>query len=167
MAIRQATVADIDAMHAVRTGVRENRLTEPGRVTDRDYCTRLEVDGRGWVCEVDGEVVGFGIVDLARRNIWALFVAPGFERRGIGSALLTAMIDWAFAQGKEPLWLTTAPNTRAARFYCDAGWRQTGVDERGELRFELALAADANRRMTRGQEAVSDHLLAVIDPDRA
>lgn len=87
---------------------------------------------------------GFGVLDLTRRNVWALFVTPEFEGRGIGSALLTNMVELAFREGNAPVWLTTMPNTRAERFYRSAGWRQTGVTERGELRFELALPPSAD-----------------------
>jgi GNAT superfamily N-acetyltransferase len=41
----------------------------------------------------------------AHRNIWALFVAPGFEGQGIGRGLLDVMVTWLFAQGRDPVWL--------------------------------------------------------------
>jgi len=49
--------------------------------------------GKGWVCKVDGEVVGFAIVDLKEHNIWALFLRPEFEGMGIGKELHRLMID--------------------------------------------------------------------------
>src|SRR5687768_16166141 len=100
---------DIAPMHAVRLAVRENRLDDPARVTEADYRVMLEEKGRGWVYESDGEILGFGIVDLVERNIWALFVAPPHEGKGIGSALLKAMVLCAFEKGSDPLWLTTTP----------------------------------------------------------
>lgn len=137
MPLRLATTADIDAMHTVRMAVRENRLTDPARVTADDYRRMIEELGRGWVYESGEGILGFGILDLSERSIWALFVDPRSERQGIGSALLHAMVEHAFEAGREPLWLTTTPGTRAERFYRQAGWRDTGVDDRGELRFEL------------------------------
>ena len=136
MLIRPATIADIPAMHAVRLAVRENVLSDPARVQERDYRTRLDGRGRGWVCEVNGEVVGFGIADQASRNIWALFVHPDFERRGIGRRLLRQMIEWLAGQPGGPVWLTTAPETRAAGLYRQAGWREAGRTDEGEIRFE-------------------------------
>ena len=94
MGLRLATSADIESMHRLRLAVRENRLTDPARVQPEDYRRMLETQGRGWLYEVDGQVAGFGIADGARRNIWALFVAPGMERRGIGRSLLDAMVEW-------------------------------------------------------------------------
>ncbi len=82
-------------------------------------------------------MVGFAIADQTRRNIWALFVAPEFERRNIGRALLGVMVDWLFQVGPEPIWLTTEPGTRAERFYAAAGWRSVGTEASGEVRFEF------------------------------
>jgi GNAT superfamily N-acetyltransferase len=132
-----ATLADIDAMHKVRLSVLENTLTDPGSIGPGQYQAMLQERGRGWVYEVEGTIVGFAIADHSRRNIWALFVAPGFQRRGIGRALHDAMVTWLFEKSREPLWLTTGPNTRAEQFYETAGWRRTGVEATSELRLEL------------------------------
>jgi GNAT superfamily N-acetyltransferase len=138
--IRTATEADIEPMHVVRCAVRENRLSRPDRITRDDYRAMLERDGRGWVAEVDGRVVGFAIADLCRFNVWALFIDPEHERRGIGRALHDAMMEWFLAQpGVERVWLTTAPGTRAESLYRRAGWSDRGLDVGGEIRFEFAL----------------------------
>jgi GNAT superfamily N-acetyltransferase len=138
--LRIATSADIEAMHRVRLAVRENRLADPSRVTPDHYRAMLEHRGRGWVYEDSSApeaLAGFGIADNTARNIWALFVQPGYEGRGIGRALHDAMVEWLFAVGDTPIWLTTDPNTRAARFYVAAGWVPDAAPVRGELRFVL------------------------------
>ena len=135
--VRVATLADIESMHRIRMAVQENRLRDPSRVQYDDYRRMLETDGRGWVCEERGVLVGFSVADQVRRNIWALFVAPGHERRDIGRALLDAMVEWLFQVGSEPIWLTTEPGTRAERFYAAAGWRSIGAEPNGEVRFEF------------------------------
>jgi GNAT superfamily N-acetyltransferase len=137
MALRLATRGDIAAMHQLRLSVLENNLSDPGRVVLQDYVSMIEEHGRGWVYEVDGAIVGFAVGNDRRRNIWALFVAPGFEGRGIGRALHDTMVTWLFERSREPLWLTTEPNTRAERFYVAAGWQRKGIETNGELRFEL------------------------------
>ena len=143
MPVRPATVHDIDAMHAVRVAVRENALSDENRVRPEHYRTMLQELGRGWVHEESHEIVAFGIADQAHRNIWALFVAPGFERQGVGRELLEVMVKWLFEQSREPpLWLTTGRNTRAERFYHAAGWRAAGRAADDEIRFELS-AGDA------------------------
>ena len=148
MPIRLATVHDIDSMHAVRLAVRENALSNENLVRPEHYRAMLQESGRGWVYEESDKVVAFGIADQAHRNIWALFVAPGFEGQGIGSELLEVMVKWLFEQSREPVWLTTGRNTRAEHFYSAAGWRAVGSAADGEIRFELS-AGDSPGTVTR------------------
>lgn len=138
MPLRLATLDDIDAMHAVRVAVRENALSDVNRVRPEHYRTMLQECGRGWVHEESHNVVAFGIADRVHRNIWALFVAPGFEGQGRGRELLAVMVKWLFEQSGEPLWLTTGRNTRAEDFYRAAGWRAMSSAADGEIRFELS-----------------------------
>jgi GNAT superfamily N-acetyltransferase len=51
------------------------------------------VRGKGWVCEINNEIVGFSIADLKGNNIWALFLRPEFEKLGIGKRLHDIMLD--------------------------------------------------------------------------
>lgn len=115
----------------------ENRLSIPTSVTADDCATYLTERGKGWVCEINTEIVGFSIVDLQDHNIWALFLKPEFEKRGIGRQLHDTMLDWYFSQAKINVWLGTSPNTRAEAFYRKAGWTYIGVHEDGEIKFEM------------------------------
>jgi GNAT superfamily N-acetyltransferase len=133
--LRQAVASDIPGMHRVRMAVKENRLVSTV-ITESDYKPAIESTGRGWVVEIDGQIVGFAIGNRTNGNIWALFVDPSHERKGYGGLLHDEMIKWLWGQGVEALWLTTAPGTRAERFYEKAGWRRTGVTATGEVRFE-------------------------------
>lgn len=137
--VRAATEDDIPAMHAVRVAVRENRLGDPGMVTPEDYRRLIGPDGRGWVAEADGRVAGFAVGDRTRDKVWALFVDPACEGRGIGRRLHDAMMDWFFASGAETVWLSTDPGTRAEAFYRAAGWEAAG-EHRGEARYEMRRA---------------------------
>lgn len=126
-------------MHRVRLVVRENVLSDPAKVTLEHYRVMLETDGRGWVFERRGEIVGFAVADNARRNIWALFVLPDHERLGIGRALHAAMLEWLFEISPDAVWLSTTPGTRAERFYVKAGWILAGILPSGEHRFEMTM----------------------------
>ena len=64
-------------------------------------CGIFNERGKGWVCEIENNIVGFAIVDLKENNIWALFVQPEFENMGIGKKLHTAMLNWYFNQAKK------------------------------------------------------------------
>ena len=136
---REAVVADIPQMAVVRNAVKENALSNPDLIATEDYIEFMTVRGKGWVCEVDGQIVGFSIPDLIDNNIWALFLHPDFENRGIGRKLHDIMLHWYFAQGKTQVWLGTAPGTRAEEFYRRSGWKQNGTHG-NEVKFEMTKA---------------------------
>ena len=138
MIFREAQINDIPQIQLVRNAVKENMLGNPALVTDKDCEEYLTVRGKGWVCENKSTIVGFAIADLQDDNIWALFVHPYHEQKGIGKTLHDMMLNWYFAQEKESVWLGTAPNTRAAQFYAKAGWEATGIVNKGEIKFEMS-----------------------------
>jgi GNAT superfamily N-acetyltransferase len=137
MIFREAVIGDIPQIQEVRNSVKENVLSDPGLVTDQDCADFLTIRGRGWVCVINEIIVGFSIADLQDNNIWALFVRPEYEGLGIGLKLHQFMLDWYFDQGKENVWLGTAPNSRAEYFYRKAGWRTCGTHGKGEIKFEM------------------------------
>jgi len=137
MIFREALTSDIKQIQLVRNAVKENTLSNPGLVTDKDCVEYLTLRGKGWVCENDGTIIGFAIADLIDNNIWALFVHPDFEKQGIGKTLHNTMLDWYFAQQKEMVWLSTSPNTRAENFYRMQGWKEAGLCGKGEIKFEM------------------------------
>lgn len=134
--IRVATIADIPHIQRVRNSVKENMLSDPSKVTDEDCREYLTQKGRGWVYEVNNEIIGFAIVDLEEQNVWALFLNPEIEGRGIGKKLHHRMLSWYFKQ-KEWIWLGTEPNTRAEGFYRKMGWREAGMYGEDEIKFEM------------------------------
>ncbi len=134
---REATIEDVKQIQEVRHSVKENKLSDPSLVTDEDCKNFLTIKGKGWVCEMDKAIVGFSIVDLAGNNIWALFVKPEYEKKGIGKKLHDIMVDWYFTQTNTTVWLGTSPNTRAASFYRKAGWKTAGMNGLDELKFEM------------------------------
>jgi GNAT superfamily N-acetyltransferase len=140
MAVRIATRADIPQIQFVRNAVKENMLSDPALVPDKDVEDYMFNRGRGWVYEAEGRIVGFAIVSLIDKNVWALFVEPGFDKKGAGRKLHDAMMDWYFEQEVGDIWLGTAPGTRAEQFYRKAGWRETGMHGKGEIKFEMSAA---------------------------
>jgi len=138
MKFREAKIQDIKQIQVVRHSVKENVLSNPALVTDKDCEEYITIRGKGWVCEIDDMIIGFSIADLKENNIWALFVQPEYERLGVGKKLHDLMVDWYFAQTQENVWLSTAPKSRAELFYKKAGWRETGKTANGEIRFEMS-----------------------------
>ena len=137
MIFRTARVEDIPQIQIVRHAVKENTLSDPALVSDQDCADYITVRGKGWVCEINGQIAGFAIADLQENNIWALFVRPELEGKGIGKRLHDTMLDWYFAQTQITVWLGTAPGTRAEQFYRKSGWQETGIHGKGEIRFEM------------------------------
>jgi GNAT superfamily N-acetyltransferase len=138
MTYREAYIEDIPQLSAIRLSVKENVLSNPALVTENDYVEYLTVRGKGWVCEIDGSIVGFSIGDLQDHNVWALFIQPGYEGKGIGRELMILLLQWYFANTDKPIWLSTAPGSRAEEFYRIFGWRETGRQKNGEILFELS-----------------------------
>ena len=137
MIFREALIADIPQIQIVRNSVRENRLSNPGLVPDKDVEEYIIHRGKGWVCEINNRIGAFAIADLQDDNIWALFLHPDHEGKGIGKRLHDTMLDWYFDQNKNSVWLGTSPGTRAEGFYRKAGWSETGTHGKGEVKFEM------------------------------
>ncbi|MBY0478874.1 MAG: GNAT family N-acetyltransferase [Chitinophagaceae bacterium] len=137
MIFREATIQDIQQIQVVRNAVKENTLSNPALVPDKDVEDYITRRGKGWVCIIDDMVVGFSIADLVEHNIWALFVDPSSEAKGIGKQLHNLMLNWYFEQTSETVWLSTSPGTRAETFYRKQGWIETGLYGKGEIKFEM------------------------------
>jgi GNAT superfamily N-acetyltransferase len=142
--LREATAADLPGISRVRTSVRENlatveQLRERG-ITNESVAASFLAGSKGWVAERDGEIVAFAIADRARQSVFALFVLPECEDRGLGSRLLDLALGWLRENGATVVWLTTGPGTKAAGFYERRGWVATGPAEHGDTRYELDLS---------------------------
>ncbi len=139
MCIRQAVDADIPGMQRVRASARENTLPDYSVLTPRIYSEHINSLGRGWVCERNARIVGFAVANLCESSVWALFVDPEWERRGIGRALLDTLLAWLRAEGAQSVTLSTEPGTRAASFYEAAGWAFLQFDTHGDALYEKTL----------------------------
>ena len=137
---RQAVGADIPSMSRIRLSVTENVLSDPSRVTLAMYEDYLEAAGRGWVAAIDGAVAGFCYADRNDGSIWALFVSPEHEGRGLARRLLALALDWLFALGHHEARLTTTADTRADRFYARQGWQRSILSP---VEVEYTLAQDS------------------------
>ena len=131
--IRLGTSADLAAASRVyrhaslsNAGDRDNLLAHP------DYLILGPAglaEGRTYVAEQDGSVVGFatwaetaGTIELED-----LFVDPGYRRRGIATALVGRIAEVVRARGAERLEVTANPH--ALGFYRTAGFTDCGTAE--------------------------------------
>jgi GNAT superfamily N-acetyltransferase len=132
--IRKATRADYPRISEIRFVVRENRLSNPasiGPVVDW-----LFDNSTFWVWEEDSAIQGFSAADPRDGSIFALFVHPSYERRGIGRALLTLACSVLKESGHAIATLTTEAGTRAERFYRIDGWIEVGLKQDGQIVFQ-------------------------------
>ncbi len=143
--IRKADLADIPGLMKVRAAVRENKHVEPNKVTCQDVAEFME-SGEIWVWEENRRILGFSAGDALDGWVWALFVDPDHEGRGIGRALLASACRTLVRAGFVSATLTTDPGTRAARFYRRAGWHDSGRTEDGEIIFTRRLKTSSDRR---------------------
>jgi GNAT superfamily N-acetyltransferase len=135
--IRKATPADHARISEVRLAVRENRLGQPAKVAEA--ARWLYQHSTFWVWEEDGAVQGFSACDPRDGTIFALFVHPDYEARGIGRALLPLACADLKAAGFASAALTTQAASRAERFYRADGWIETGRLSDGQVVFEKKL----------------------------
>lgn len=141
MKIRIADEADVPVLFEIRTSVRENHQSREGLavigVTPESVAGMLRTTSRAWVAEVEGQPVAFSMADAGVGTIFAMFVRPGFEGRGLGRALMREAEAWLFGQGWEEIWLLTGsdPAIRSNGFYQHLGWRFVGIQEDGENKY--------------------------------
>jgi len=135
MGIRRAVQADVRRIMEIRHSVRENRLSDPHSVTAAD-CAQLIERSELWLWEEDGAVQGFAAGDTRDGWIWALFVVPEYEGRGIGQALLPLACETLRRSDYIAAMLSMVEGTRAERFYRANGWTMISKNKRGELVFQ-------------------------------
>jgi len=133
--IRRARPDDHARVTEIRNSVTENVLGDPSRVTIEHY-KWFEQNPGVWLWEEDGRILGFSAADTRDGSIWALFIDPAHEGRGIGRALFAKALDSLREAGHRTGSLTTQPGSRADRFYQKAGWKVMGTTDRGERIFE-------------------------------
>jgi GNAT superfamily N-acetyltransferase len=143
--IRLGTLADLPAAAGVyrraslsNAGDRDNLLAHPQYlILGPDGLA----EGRTYVAEEDGSVVGFATWAQAPGAIELedLFVDPGWRRRGIATALVSRIVDVLREAGAHSLEVTANPH--AEGFYRAAGFTDCGVAE-------TALGTAPRKRLT-------------------
>ena len=138
--IRVAIRSDVPELMRLRSAVRENVLADPARVPASAYCEFLS-RARIWVWDEEG-IRGFCAADPSNGTIWALFVDPVHEGRGIGRQLLAMGLTDLREAGWAEARLSTEVGSRAERFYAREGWQMDGVTQSGECVFIKCLGGD-------------------------
>ena len=142
LTIRAASSADAPHLASAQRKIATSPgllVSRPGEIDDARLAQKIEAlngadNGRFLVAEAAGGLVGHGMLDplpfAAVRHVVHLTMVthPGWQGRGVGGAILGALIDWARASpavGKIELHVR-ATNQAARALYARAGFREVG-----------------------------------------
>lgn len=122
---REAKRADVRGMFDVRTSVTENHLSREQMqqlgITESVVADMIQQRRCAWVATADDTLVGFSMILPDEGCLFAAFVLPEYEGRGIGRRLV-ALAEEELFKYHESAWLETDEQSRAARFYLQLGW---------------------------------------------
>ncbi len=137
--IRAAIPTDLPAIIHVRTSVRENHLSVEEMaalgVTPESIIQTMEQSPCCWVAVEAGEIVGFSMIDASEGALFAAFVLPAHEGKGIGRRLV-AVAESQLFRDHARIWLETGQSTRAAGFYQSLGWGNAQIIGADDIRLE-------------------------------
>lgn len=145
--ILPAVPADAGQCVEIRGMTRENavseqRLAEYG-ITRESWRDEIQSGALpGYVCRVDGEIVGYCFAYRQTGEIAVLVTLPEFEGMGIGRQLLEKTVRHLQVLGFTRLYLGSSPDptARSHGFYRHLGWKPTGsYDAHGDEVLELLL----------------------------
>ncbi len=122
--------------------------------------SRIENDERSYPCAADhlleiaeaigAEVLPIGLIEASvlppapisrlvqTLYIHAVYVLPHYRRRGVGTALLRAAIDWGQQQHCQLAQLSVLPHNPARWLYQALGFHVFGLEMRKEIPFPLS-----------------------------
>ncbi len=143
---RETLRSDIEGLFSVRARTRENpnskeQLASLGITAESIVKQMASGRLKGWVCLDSSTLVGFCSGDAETGEVLVLAVLPDYEGRGIGTHLLSRVVEWLRSVGSHTIWLAASPDSRirAHGFYRSLGWRPNGeIDENDDeiLEFE-------------------------------
>jgi GNAT superfamily N-acetyltransferase len=121
-------------IYEIRFSVTENRLhAHQIHYLQREQALEDICQGGGWICQVGDDYAGYGLGIYAPEPlIGGLFVKPEYQKQGIGTHLLNAIVQWFSDRGAETIMLTTDPGSNAEGFYQANGWVAEGSDTFGQ-----------------------------------
>ena len=136
---RLALITDIEGIFEVRTSVKENHLSreemEQMGITEIVVTDMIEKTRCAWVAVDDRKVIGFSMILPDEGCLFAAFVLPEYEGKGVGRSLVELSEQELFKHHKTA-WLETDKNSRAAGFYRRLGWIEKGNVSESDIRVE-------------------------------
>lgn len=112
-------------MFHVRISVIENHLSREEMqrigITENVVADLIEKSCCAWVATDNEKIIGFSMILPDEGCLFAAFVLPEYEGRGIGRRLVEIAEKELFRH-HEVVWLETDKQSRAAKFYIQLGW---------------------------------------------
>lgn len=112
-------------MFHVRISVIENHLSREEMqrigITENVVADLIEKSCCAWVATDNEKIIGFSMILPDEGCLFAAFVLPEYEGRGIGRRLVELAENELFRH-HEIAWLETDKQSRAAKFYIQLGW---------------------------------------------
>jgi ribosomal protein S18 acetylase RimI-like enzyme len=131
MLLRPFHSADLQTLYEI-----DQACFPPGVSYSREELARFigRRNSKTWVAEEGETIVGFLVGNREPGQVWHIVtidVREQWRRRGVGTALMDAVEDWAAARGIKMLYLETAENNLAAHaFYAARGYEKVERLER-------------------------------------
>lgn len=136
--IRAARADDVESLPAIELAAAA--LFDPADVgpatladtTPLAILAEAQREGRLFVAELDGAPIGFALAEHlgGEPYLREIDVLPAFGRRGVGAALVRAVVEWARAQGAASVVLSTFRHVAwNAPFYARLGFRPLETHE--------------------------------------
>ncbi len=104
MRYREITLKDAPAIFEVRIATNENNFTyeelEARGITHVLLEEKLLNSCKGWLCEINNEIIGFVIADKKAANTWALAVLPVYNKKQVAANLLSLAEHWLLSCGR-------------------------------------------------------------------
>ncbi|MEN6521888.1 MAG: GNAT family N-acetyltransferase [Armatimonadota bacterium] len=127
--IRKAEITDIEHFQRIHElAVRElaKNYYEPEQIdvwakgsSPEKLAAAIEA-GKAFIAEYDGKPAGYAMIDLASGWVLAVYVAPEYAGRGVGTALCSYVEKLAVGHGLKSLYLDASLN--AFHFYTGIGY---------------------------------------------
>ena len=127
--VRTMADADIDAVIRIEKAALGSAWTPDAYRRERENPAAVYLVAEGQ----DGELIGYGgmWVVLGEASITALAVTPDYRGKGVGRAVLRAMLAEAVERGAEKVLLEVRPsNAPAQNLYASYGFVKTAVRKR-------------------------------------
>lgn len=141
VSLRMATVDDVESLFEIRTSVVQNHLSREQMdalgITAQVLRSAINEGPCIWLAEVDQWPVAFSMIDRAEGEVFAMFVRPAFENRGLGRLLMAAAEAELFKAHERIVLVTDGrQEIRANGFYQRLGWSVVERVDAQDVRYE-------------------------------